>query len=141
MQHSLLTPDTWYERAKMIAKKKGISIKNLASQINVSPSTVGHYLTGRCDPPIERLVRISRILEVSLNFLLEGNEEDTENVRLKHEIETLKGQLEIERLKYQLELEKLKNLIDLKKEDTLALLSEALEKKPSSESSATKVSI
>lgn len=120
--------EKWYQRAKYIAKQQGISIKMLAGQINVSPSTVGHYLTGRCDPPIERLIAISKILNTSISYLLEGDEEVRENTQLKQEISQLKHQIEVEKLRYQLEIEKLKNLIDLKKEDTLALITELLQK-------------
>lgn len=139
--------DTWYERAKMLAKKKGIKIKELANSLEIKPSTLGHYLTGRCDPSIERFTKIIELLETTPAFLLHGITQASVNTELEFEIEQLKDQLKleqlknkyeqknlenkinelnVEKLKYELETEKLKSFVKLHREETVSVVKEVI---------------
>ena len=50
----------------------GWSQAQLARQLNISPSTVGMYEQGRREPSVEMLLSLSRVLGVSMEYLLTG---------------------------------------------------------------------
>ena len=56
----------------------GWSQAQLARRLNISPSTVGMYEQGRREPSAEMLLTLSRVLGVSLEFLLTGTPSATE---------------------------------------------------------------
>lgn len=61
----------------MIAKLRkdvGMSQAQLAKELNISASTIGMYEQGRRVPGIDMLVTMSRIFDVSLDYLITGEE-------------------------------------------------------------------
>ena len=58
-----------------IREEKGISQKELAGKLGVSPTNIYNYEVGRTEPSIEMLIAISKALEVSVDYLI-GNSED-----------------------------------------------------------------
>ena len=61
-------------RIVYLRKKNGISQAQLAAMLNISTSTEGMYEQGRRTPGVETLVRMAKIFDVSLDFLLTGSE-------------------------------------------------------------------
>ncbi len=64
----------WKERIQEIMKDQNISREELASRIGVSLSALGHWLTGRNDPSLLNIEKMSRELKVTPEFLLYGIE-------------------------------------------------------------------
>jgi len=63
------------ERLKEIREKRGLSKKELALKIGVSPSTITRYEKDGRIPKLTILKKISEALNVPINYLL-GKEED-----------------------------------------------------------------
>ena len=59
---------------QQLRKEKGWSQLQLSKELNVSPSTVGMYEQGRRVPDLETLITLSRIFDVSLDYLVTGVE-------------------------------------------------------------------
>lgn len=59
-------------RIAALRRRKNISQGELARRLQVSPSAVGMYEQGRREPSAELLVRLSRELGVSVDYLLTG---------------------------------------------------------------------
>ena len=59
-------------RIAALRRSKKISQGELAKRLQVSPSAVGMYEQGRREPSAELLVRLARVLEVSVDYLLTG---------------------------------------------------------------------
>jgi len=55
-------------------KKTGMSQSQLASKLKVSPSTIGMYEQGRRIPDLTTLISISRLFDVSIDYLITGKE-------------------------------------------------------------------
>ena len=55
---------------KMYRERAGITRPELASRLNIATNTYGLYETGRSQPNLQTLVKISEILEVSICDLL-----------------------------------------------------------------------
>lgn len=52
----------------------GMNQQQLARALHLSPSTVGMYEQGRRTPNIEILIQMSKLFNVSLDYLLTGSE-------------------------------------------------------------------
>lgn len=59
------------ERISYSRKKKGLSQEELAKLIGLSRQFVGHMETDIKKPSLETLIKLAKILEVSLDFLAE----------------------------------------------------------------------
>lgn len=62
------------DRILFLRKKAGITQAQLAKELNISPSAEGMYEQGRRVPSLEILIRLSRIFDVSLDYLITGSE-------------------------------------------------------------------
>lgn len=51
----------------------GYSVRKLASVLEVSPSTVGHWRTGRAKPRMDRLELIAKELQTTVSALVAGD--------------------------------------------------------------------
>ena len=58
-----------------IREEMGFSQKELAKQMGVSPTNIYNYESGRTEPNIDTLIKLSKILNVSVDYLL-GLEDD-----------------------------------------------------------------
>lgn len=58
---------------------KNMSQQDLANQLYIARQTYNHYEKGKRMPPLETLIRISELLEVPIDELLEGNPKYTDN--------------------------------------------------------------
>lgn len=61
-------------RLKEIREYQGISQKSLANLLNVSPSNIYNYETGRTEPSTEILCKLANQLNVTVDYLI-GNDD------------------------------------------------------------------
>lgn len=64
------------ERIKTVLKETGKTQKELASKLNVQPSTLCEWLNDHNEPPMQIIVDIALYLEVSTDYLLGLKEYD-----------------------------------------------------------------
>ena len=63
-----------FMRLKEIRKSKGISQLKLAMDLNMSQNTISRYETGEREPGINELIKIANYFNVSIDFLINGEE-------------------------------------------------------------------
>lgn len=63
---------------ELLSNDKSLSQKGLAQAIGVAPSTLSNWLLKNRDIPPEKLIPICEYLGISVNTLLTGNEDPTE---------------------------------------------------------------
>lgn len=61
-------------RITALRNRTGISQAQLAQILHISPSTVGMYEQGRRTPNVDVLIAMSRVYEVSLDYLITGSD-------------------------------------------------------------------
>lgn len=61
-------------RITQLRQSSGMSQLQLAEQLHLSPSAVGMYEQGRRTPNIDVLIQMSKLFNVSLDYLLTGAE-------------------------------------------------------------------
>ncbi|MCZ6521866.1 MAG: helix-turn-helix transcriptional regulator [Bacteroidetes bacterium] len=97
-------------RLKNKRKENGLSQEKLAQLLGVSTGTVGGYEIGKSFPSIEVLVKISTILETSIDYLIQGHSheypENSSEVDKLKEMEMSYQRKEFEGLKSELSLAK-----------------------------------
>ena len=79
-------------RLKELRKQKGWTQKELAKQIDVRFAQLNKYECGMHIPPIEKLIQVSDILGVTLDYLVTGNRDQIQplhNVRLIERLQEL----------------------------------------------------
>lgn len=64
--------DTLGSRLKDMRQKSGLSLRELARQVNVSPSFVSQIENGKSQPSVATLYAVSQRLKVSVDELFEG---------------------------------------------------------------------
>ncbi len=58
------------KRLEEVLKQKGITKKELAKRINISPKTLTNYIEGKTDARTVNVRKICIELEISVNYLL-----------------------------------------------------------------------
>lgn len=58
------------ENLRMLRIEKGLTIMELALEMDVVPSTIQQYETGVNEPKIEMLIRLSDYFHVTIDFLV-----------------------------------------------------------------------
>ncbi|MDH2927320.1 helix-turn-helix transcriptional regulator [Lonepinella koalarum] len=64
------------DRLKSVMENQGLSIKNLANQLDIPYRTLQNYLLNERTPSIDVLVKVSQQLNVDLNWLVLGQENE-----------------------------------------------------------------
>ncbi len=64
------------ERVKQVLKEIGMTQKALAAQLQVQTSTLCEWLNDHNEPPMQTIVDIAKLLEVSTDYLLGLKEYD-----------------------------------------------------------------
>ena len=59
---------------KLIRKKRKYSQLKVALDLNISREALSHYENGRRSPDIEMLRKMSKYFDVSIDFLINGEE-------------------------------------------------------------------
>lgn len=63
-----------HEKLDQRREKKGMSVRELARRLgDVSDTTVGRWMTGETEPRFKEVVRLARILGLSLKFLADNS--------------------------------------------------------------------
>jgi len=57
-----------------IRKKKGYSQLKVALDLSISREALSHYESGKRSPDIDMLLRLSKYFNVSIDYLITGNE-------------------------------------------------------------------
>ena len=70
----------YYERIEKCAKEKGLSIRKLALATGIEPASFSQWKKGIYRPTLEALQKISSFLDVSTDYLINGNEKQSENL-------------------------------------------------------------
>ncbi len=70
--------NTFHERLRHLRTIKGLSQKFVAEKIGVKNNTLSGYESGRREPDTETLVKLADLYEVSLDYLLRGEEYKSE---------------------------------------------------------------
>lgn len=65
------------DRLKYILDTKEITQKELASKLNIAPTTLNGYITNKRQPNLELVKEIAEILNVSTDYLLDYNNNNT----------------------------------------------------------------
>lgn len=63
-------PANWRESARFEAFSRGVTIREIAEKMGVTPGAVGHWLSGRRTASVEEAQRIARAIGVKLSDLL-----------------------------------------------------------------------
>ena len=58
------------ERLSGIRTARGLNQQDLASKLNISQSAIANYESGEREPNLDTLVSISKVLNVSIDYLL-----------------------------------------------------------------------
>lgn len=64
----------WWNRADRERRAQRKTYEEIALDMGVSMATVGHWMTGRRQPSPTKLAGLARLLGVSLDYLMEGEE-------------------------------------------------------------------
>ena len=72
--------ETDVNRLKVVLAEKKRTNKWLCEQLNVNPSTVSKWCTNSSQPDLETLVKISHLLDVDLDDLLNKNIIDSQRI-------------------------------------------------------------
>ena len=62
---------------RQIRKKKGYSQLKVAMDLNISREALSYYETGKRNPDLEMLVKMSEYFNVSIHYLVTGEEFST----------------------------------------------------------------
>lgn len=57
-------------RIKEVAKMKGVTIKSIATKLDVLPNTISYYHKGKVLPPLNKLQSIADILNCDITELI-----------------------------------------------------------------------
>ncbi len=74
------------KRIASLRQSYGLSQAELAKELHVSPSTVGMYEQGRREPGVATLVELSRLFEVTLDYLVAGQPDTVQDVAALHQM-------------------------------------------------------
>lgn len=76
---------TIYERYCMLRDERGLKDATVASIANIGKSTFSDWKSGRSIPKNEKLVKIANALEVSLDYLMTGEEKEADRYYINDE--------------------------------------------------------
>ena len=93
------------ERIKLARQKKKLNQQHLAEKLGVKTSTVGSYEIGRSNPSLEILAKISDECEVSIDWLVKGQENNADSHLSTQSLDkgAFGAKVELQMLKTQLE--------------------------------------
>ena len=77
-------------RLKELRKHKGWTQKELANQIEMRFSQLNKYECGMHIPPIEKLIQLSTVLNVTLDYLVTGDQKQVTPLHNKRLLERLR---------------------------------------------------
>lgn len=78
-------------RVRIARTSAGMTIRELASELGVCHSTLGHWETGRHEPPLRMLLRIAHVTRADVHWVLVGrgkSPRDTPDTSMERELLT-----------------------------------------------------
>ena len=119
------------EKISALRRQRGMSQKQLAEMLMISPQAVSRWENGENTPDVENILRLSEILDVSTDYLLKngetmatgeapGDEEERKKNGFSFSID-LDGLEDLKNLKELKELKNLKNLKNLDEDDNIVI--------------------
>jgi transcriptional regulator with XRE-family HTH domain len=80
-------------RLKMLRKNKRLTQKELALKLDIGLSQYNKYECGLYIPPAEKLIKLSEVFDVTIDYLLTGHENDLSlnNLRLLKRFQALEN--------------------------------------------------
>lgn len=72
-------------RIAFLRREAGMSQSQLASKLSISASAVGMYEQGRRIPDLDTLIALANLFDVSLDYLITGEEHQHRNARVHRE--------------------------------------------------------
>ena len=77
---------TLSEKLKLLLKENNMSQEDLAEQLYVSRQAVGKWVNDKGTPDVEKIIQISNIFNVSLDYLLKDTIEEKANILISEPI-------------------------------------------------------
>ena len=59
---------------KIVRKERNLNQLKVAMDLNISREALSHYECGKRDPSIDMLIKMSKYFNVSIDFLINGEE-------------------------------------------------------------------
>lgn len=106
------------EKMKKARLKRGYTQEYMAEKLGVNKGTVSHYEKGKTFPNEEKLVRVSKVLNVSFDYLLGDEEHFEEREQSLYETDNkdeLKMKGEMREEVFEIVDETIKRLLDIRK--------------------------
>lgn len=72
------------QKIRMLRKKKGLSQGELAAAIDMNPSHISRLETGKYQPSVDALQRLATALDVTPDFLLNGDDANSPEVQIQN---------------------------------------------------------
>lgn len=72
------------KKIRMLRKKKGLSQGELAVAIDMNPSHISRLETGKYQPSVDALQRLATALDVTPDFLLNGDDSSSPEVQIQN---------------------------------------------------------
>lgn len=72
------------DRIKLLREEKGLTQEELAKYLNVARATISGYETKGKQPDIDKLIKMSNIFKVSLDYLICGKVKNKSTDFIKH---------------------------------------------------------
>ena len=71
----------FYKNLEKEIYRKGLTQVQMAREVGVAPATIQKYITGECLPSMTKLIKIASALNVSIDRLVTGKEEQSLGVQ------------------------------------------------------------
>lgn len=79
-------------RIKEIRKEKELKQRELADKVGVSVQTISGYETGYSQPPLEMMIKIADVLEMSIDYLV-GRSDDIGNIEINSKLSSIENKI------------------------------------------------
>lgn len=73
------------DRILIIMKSKNIKQSDLAKALNINKSVIANWKKRHCNPPLEYIPQICKILDISEQFIIHGESEDCNRYYLSND--------------------------------------------------------
>lgn len=91
--------DSFAKRLKQLRQQKGLSQSELGDLVKIHYTHIGKYERGESSPSLETLIALAQCLNVTIDYLARGNEEnaatasieDKDLLRMFRDVERLSG--------------------------------------------------
>jgi len=86
------------QRIKQIRKEIGLSQKDLANKLKMHATQLARYEVGRIKPSLDAILKIARFCEVSVDYLLDGENKELTKMAKIYDQELLELTRKVDKL-------------------------------------------